>query len=325
MIPGYHAGELWLHEPARAIERLAKIGYRSVAIRPRQGVCVAGDSGFDGQWREICEAATQAGVRLVIDTEAAFVVDPNSGSLPSLASDDDSYADLTVTWIEQWIEVVGRLQASGQGPGEETILSIASGHVENASENEKASENVADESLLERVARRFEKLARKASEAGVVLAVRPAVGHAIASVAQFERLRQWLQADVSLGLAADIGEMLHAGEMPLVARLQRQSDHLKLVYLCDTGSTYPGLDSTGPGLEPTEQEVDPMLPIGRMDVPLGTGELAVDRIVGELAKFTDKMPIIVRVAGHAGAGLVTAQSAMDCLHPVSAWRNACRE
>ena len=71
--------------------------------------------------------------------------------------------------------------------------------------------------------------------------------------------------------------------------------------------------------------MDQALPIGRMDVPLGTGELAVDRIIGELAKFTDKMPMIVRVAGHAGAGLVTAQSAMDCLYPVDAWRNASRE
>lgn len=310
MIPGYHAGELWLHEPARAIDQLAEMGYRSVAIRPRQGFCVPGDSGFDDQWREICETATHVGVRLVIDTEAAFVVDPDSAYVPSLASGDDASAKLTVNWIERWIDVVGQLPSSGLG--DKIMLTIGSGHVENA------SEGIVDELLLERVARRLEKLARRASEAGVVLAVRPAVGHAIASVAQFERLHQWLDNDVSLGLAADIGEMIHAGEMPLVARLQRQSDQLKMVYLCDTGTTYPGLESA-------DREVDRALPIGRMDVPLGTGELAVDRIVGELAKFNDKMPIVVRVAGHAGAGLTSARSALECLNHVVAWRNACRD
>ena len=284
MTPGYHAGELWLHEPVRAIEQLAEIGFRSVAIRSRQGICVPGAPSFDLQWHEILETANRTGIRLVIDTEASFVVDSSSGCIPSLASMDELSADLATNWIERWIEAAGIHHCPNI---EKTILSIASGYVGDI------SETGVDESLLERIARRFEKLAFKANEAGVVLAVRPAVGHAIASVAQFERLRQWLDHDVSLGLAADIGEMIHAGEMPLVARLQRQAEHLKLVYLCDTGSTYPGLDSADPA-------IDQPLPIGRMDVPLGTGELAVDRIVGELAKFTDKMPMIVRVAGTRG-------------------------
>jgi hypothetical protein len=124
-----------------------------------------------------------------------------------------------------------------------------------------------------------------------------------------------LPGEVSLGLAADVGEMIHAGEMPLVARLQRQADDLRLVYLCDTGSTYP---ASGPA----EESGDEAFSIGRMDVPLGTGELAVERIVGELAKFTREMPMVVRVAGHAGAGLHPAKAAMNCLNTVPSWRNA---
>ena len=292
MIPGYHAGEMWLHEPSRAIGHLAEIGFRSVAIRSRQGICVPGEVTFDAQWRLVLKTAISSEVGLVIDTEAPFVLGDETDAMPSLAIADAAASGL-IRWIERWID------AAAMRPG--TIVSLASG---------PAPDSTA-ESALEILAGRLERLCGRADRAGVHLAIRPAVSHVIASVAQFERLRQWLPSSLSLGLAADVGEMIHAGEMPLVSRLHRQVDDLRLVYLCDVASSDGG--SVGHSGSSA---------VGRMDVPIGSGEVAVQRIVGELAKFTDDVPVIVRVANQSAAGLAAPRRAMSELQNVPAWRNA---
>lgn len=306
MIPGYHAGEMWLHEPAKAIRHLVNIGFRSVAIRSRQGLCVPGESAFKVQWNHVLHAAIRSNVRLVIDTEADFVVGSHSSSLPSLASVDDLDSAVIELWIEDWI------RAAAMRPG--TIVSLASG----------IPQDNTTEQALEVLAERLGRLCRQADSAGVHLAIRPAASHVIGSVSQFERLRQWLSSDVSLGLAADIGEMIHAGEMPLISRLQRQVDDLRLVYLCDSSSTDADSDRLGMNGVGAGGLGAGRTGIGRMDVPIGTGEVAVERIVAELAKFTVDVPVVVRVANQAAAGMAAPRQAMQELQKVPAWRAACQ-
>ncbi|TWU01541.1 sugar phosphate isomerase/epimerase family protein [Neorhodopirellula pilleata] len=293
MIPGYHAGEMWLHEPSRAIRHLAEMGYRSVAIRSRQGICVPGEAGFDAQWRLVLETAISSEIGLVIDTEAPFVLGDEACAMPSLADPDQTAASPLIEWIERWID------AAAMRPG--TIVSLASG---------PPRPGMNPESALEVLAERLQRLSARADSAGVFLTIRPAVSHVIGSVAQFERFRQWLRSGVSLGLAADVGEMIHAGEMPLVARLHRLVDDLRLVYLCDVAGSAHDSDRFDRKVQRDENDCVPGSTVGRMDVPIGSGEVAVQRVVGELAKFTTGVPIIVRVANQSNAGLAVPRHAM---------------
>ena len=90
-----------------------------------------------------------------------------------------------------------------------------------------------------------------------------------------------------MGLAADIGEMLRGHELPLADRLERNQDALSCVYLCDrrTGQT--------------------------KDQPIGTGDVAHDRLIARLIGINFEGPAIIRIEGHSHHGLRLAEQGMQ--------------
>ena len=123
----------------------------------------------------------------------------------------------------------------------------------------------------------------------VRLALRPRSGDAIATVAHFERLAQWLADADNLFLAADIGEMLIGHELPLADRLARNLDVLACVYLCDRRAGVVG------------------------DQRIGHGDVALGRILRSLDEHGFDGPAIVRVEGHAELGFTPAREAIQIL------------
>ena len=150
-----------------------------------------------------------------------------------------------------------------------------------------------DEQILERLAAQLHGLIDQARRRGVRLALRPRGGDAIATVAQFERLAQWLPEAEDLYVAADIGEMLAGGELPLGDRLARNLDVLACVYLCDRRSGHVG------------------------DQRIGHGEVALPRILRSLQENGFQGPAIVRVEGHSELGFTPAREAIQI------FENAC--
>ncbi|KLU04888.1 xylose isomerase [Rhodopirellula islandica] len=311
MTPGYHAGGLLLHDPISVIESLASMGYRCVAVRPRRGI-LAWEQGLAGglfssiaasgaeqdSWGRFLDEARLHRCQVVIDTESSFVLDREKAALPSLADPDESLVQATVGWCEHWIRMAERR------PG--TVLTLGAG----VWPRDEFSSGLS-ELDLERLADRLESLARYAGRRGVSIALRPAMGHAISSVAEFERICQWLPASLDLGLAADLGEMVSAGEMPLGPRLQRNAERLKLVYLCD---------HRWPGQPPREL---PPGTVGRDDTPIGTGELTLRRVTETLGKMDFGGPVVVRVEGHCEQGLRIPRLGMQHLLQCRWWRQAC--
>jgi sugar phosphate isomerase/epimerase len=311
MTPGYHAGGLLLHDPISVVESLASMGYRCIAVRPRRGILAwehgaaggvysaSAESGAEKDtWDRFLEEARLHRCQVVVDTESAFVLDSEKAAMPSLADPDEDLVQTTVHWCEHWIRMAERR------PG--TVLTLGSG----VWPREEFSPGLS-ESDLERLAARLESLASFADRRGVSIALRPAMGHAISSVAEFERMCQWLSPRVELGLAADLGEMVAAGEMPLGARLQRNAERLKLVYLCD---------HRWPGQPPREL---PLGTVGRDDTPIGTGELTLRRVTETLGKMRFAGPVIARVEGHSEQGLRIPRLAMQHLLQCRSWRQAC--
>jgi len=317
MKPGFHSGSLWLHDPGTAVRLLCEIGYRAVALRSRRGVLVPGESTFARQWEEVLAVASDHRCQLVIDSEAPYVLDPRESAMPGLAEPDSRRVQRTVQWLEDWLSVLGPAASWGQTP----IVTLGSGPAsppdgDRLRRFETDPHHPAEraEQALERLADQLQPLCRRAADSGALLALRPARGHVIDSVADFERLAQWLSpgsADAPLALAADVGEMLVAGEIPLAARLQRHPDTLALVYLCD-----PRWDVSGGGgalFQHSGPATDAgMFPAGWMgggDQWIGQGEVAVGRLVDALARHGYGGPVIARVEGRAAWGVRPAEEA----------------
>lgn len=269
MIAGYHTAGLLLHDPIVAIDELAHLGFGAVAVRAHVATFHPDAIGFGAVVLRLGDVVRRTGVGLVIDLNGRFLHDPHVPQSPSLVDADDAVCEAARVWIERWIDVADEVGAS--------VLTFGCGRGE-------SSEHVTDEENLNRLTRQLNQLVANRPDRRVRLAIRPAVGDVIGSVARYERLVQWL-GDVGchFGLAADVGEMLAAGEIPVADRLTRQGIDLRCVYLCEKSA-------------------------GRV----ADSHVHVDlqRIVQSLRKSGFGGPGIATVDGRADAGLVPARESI---------------
>lgn len=269
MIAGYHTAGLLLHDPIAAIDELTHLGFGAVAVRAHAATFHPDAVGFGAAVLRLSDVVRRTGVRLVIDLNGRFLQDPHVSESPSLVDADDAICDAARVWIERWIDVADEVGAS--------VLTFGCGRGE-------ASEFVTDEENLNRLTTQLIQLITSRPDRRVGLAIRPAVGDVIGSVAQYERLIHWLgDAGGHFGLAADVGEMLAAGEIPVADRLTRNGIRLRCVYLCE--------QSAGRVAD------------SHVHVDLG-------RIVQSLRKSGFGGPGIATVDGRADAGLVPAREAI---------------
>ncbi len=275
MIAGYHTAGLLLHDLVTSINELAHLGYSSVAIRPHAGMFHPDLPNFSTQIVRLTDAISRTGIRLVIDLDAMYLRDPFTRLGPSLTSADDPINESARRWIERWIGIADEIGAS--------LVTFASGAGE-------ISDFFSDEEQLERLTDQLHQIDAATAGCKTALAIRPRAGDLIGSVVHFERLQRWL-GDLPIGLAADIGEMLAAGELPVSDRLMRNLEALKCVYLCDKRSGIAG------------------------DQRIGAGDVALHRIVGTLRRSGFAGPGIVRIEGHSEWGLEPAREAIAIFDP----------
>lgn len=279
MIAGYHTAGLLLHDLCVAIEELAHLGYGCVAIRPHAGSLDPRLPAFGQQLIRLADVLSRTEVRLVIDLDAMFVHDPMVARGPSLVAADDAECDMARVWIERWADIAKELGAD--------VITFSSGAKE-------ASDFAGDEENLERLSRQLKRLLAAVQRDAlpgkrVRLAIRPRCGDVIASVPHFERLGHWLGVEAAddLFLAADVGEMLAGGELPVSDRLARNLDLLSCLYLCDQRAGVAG------------------------DLRIGHGDVELKRVLQSLGRAGYTGPAIVRIEGHSDLGLAPAREAIE--------------
>jgi len=270
MLSGYHTAGLLQHDIVVAIEELARLGYRSVAVRPRQGMLAISDAWFGQQLLRIADATARNELQLVLDLDSHFMHSPWESRGPSLSAEEPEEVLAARNWVETWLGLAAESAAS--------LITFSSG-IANSHGNE------IDSAALTRLASELDHLVRVATKHEVKIALRPRHGDTIATVAQFERLQQWLETE-QLGLAADIGEMLQGHEIPLADRLDRNRASLSCVYLCDR----------------LAGQVE--------DQPIGKGDVAHGRLIASLCEMQFDGPLIVRIESHSQLGLNLAEQAI---------------
>ena len=272
VLAGFHGSSLHYHDPIELVSVLAERGFGCLAIQPRRGLLdpFAGTEAFD----RLIHVATEHGMQLVIDLDAPFYDDPRRYQWPSFFephsrsaqhAGQSSAADRLQRWV-QWI---------AEKDWRPAALTFSTGR---ANETDNFS-TTAHQAILDSLVEQLQPVLELAQRLAVSLALRPAAKHAIATVAHFERFCQWIDGGGELGLAADVGEMLLGGEIPIGARLARMQHKLSCVYLCE-----------------------PEMTDGR-DISFGGGDIDFARVWAAIAESGFKGPAVFRALGQGQQGL----------------------
>lgn len=215
MLLGYNTNGLAHHDPFQAVELLADIGYRSVALTLDHGPLnpFAGD--FAAQLRKMRSLLERFGMRSVIETGARFLLDPKQKHEPTLVSADAAGRRRRVDFLRRAIDAAGELASD--------CVSLWSGVVRDAAE---------EAVLWDRLAGGLGAVVDHARQRGVTIGFEPEPGMFIDTMARYDMLRERL-ARPELRLTLDIGHLHCQGETPLLDYLRRYSDDLVNVHLED--------------------------------------------------------------------------------------------
>lgn len=284
VLAGFHGSSLHYHDPIELVSVLAERGFGCLAIQPRRGLLdpFAETESFDRLLRVVAEHELQ----LVIDLDAPFYDDPTRYQWPSFFDHQASIDQHAVSphqsgarqqpsqssaaeRLQRWIEWIAKKD------WRPAALTFSTGQ---AKETDTFS-TAANQAMLDSLVEQLQPLLELAQSEAVRLALRPAAKHAIATVAHFERFCQWLDGAGELGLAADVGEMLLGGEIPIGARLARMQHKLSCVYLCE-----------------------PEMTDGR-DISFGGGDIDFARVWAAISESGFQGPAVFRALGQGQQGL----------------------
>lgn len=264
MIPGYHANSMVEFDLATAGSVLRRIGYGAVAVRTSLAKL---DPLADEATRVWQVGMLESGVRelrLVIDADGAYLVDPWELEPPGLIGDSAENVR-HAEYLRAAVELAGEL-----GGG---LVTFSVGRV---------PEGEGVQGALDRLGEVIERVGAVAAGCGVEICVRPRAGHLVDSIGSFERLLEWVGGASEVKFAADIGVMVSGGEMPILDLLGRLGTRLGCVYLSELKGSPERAERSG---EPS----------------LGLGHVSVRRVVSGLVVAGFKGPVVLEPA--VGCGL----------------------
>ena len=188
MLLGYDTNGLAHHDPLEAVELLAEIGYRSVAITIDHGTL----NPRSAQWRDDCrrmrDALERWNLQSVIETGAHYLLSSRVKHEPTLMTHDPAARAVRIGFLCRAVDIA---EAVGS-----RVVSLWSGVLR---------DDASDEEALERLASGLKQVLDYAAERQIVLAFEPAPGMFIDTTSRFDRLLHWVDAPC-LKLTLDLGQ-----------------------------------------------------------------------------------------------------------------------
>jgi len=218
MFLGYNTNGFAHHDLFEAVELLAEIGYRSVAITIDHGALWPPDLSPNKDAHAPPALAALRGLlekldmRSVIETGGRFVLDPRLKHEPTLLSDDRRRR---VEFYKYAVDCAAELGSD--------CVSLWSGVLR---------ENISAEEAMRRLVEGLQETLKYAASQGVVVGFEPEPGMFIDSMARFEQLLGQLDAP-NLRLTLDIGHLQCQGETPIAEQVRRWSSRLVNVHIED--------------------------------------------------------------------------------------------
>lgn len=209
---GYNTNGLAHHGLFDAVELLAEIGYRSVAITVDHGTLAP--DGWAEQIRPLRERLRRLGLRSVIETGARFLLDPRRKHEPTLVSASAEERARRIAFYGHAIRCAGELESD--------CVSVWSGVP-----GEAISRGEAWECLAEGLGQVLDA----ANKAGVTVAFEPEPGMLVDTFARLEALLARVDA-TNLGVTLDVGHV-HCAREPMRETILHWRKRLVNVHLED--------------------------------------------------------------------------------------------
>ena len=215
MLLGYNTNGFAHHDPFDALEILAEIGYRSVAITLDHGPLNPFAADWPANLRKLKETLRRLELRSVIETGARYLLDPRVKHEPTLVSAAETDRGRRIDFLKRAIDAAAELDSD--------CVSLWSGI---------QRDEAADEAVLERLAEALRVVLRHATNSGVTLGFEPEPGMFIDTLRSFHRLMQWIDAP-HLQLTLDVGHLWCNGELPIADYVHRWGPRIVNVHIED--------------------------------------------------------------------------------------------
>lgn len=212
---GYNTNGFAHHRLEDALNVIAELGYRAVALTPDANH-LPPDHTTDAELRITRALLDRLGLAVVIETGARYVLDPRRKHRPTLVDADATGRSRRLEFLERCARIAAELGAdtislwSGVRPAEVSL--------------DEAWRFVADGVSL---------LRDRIDPLGVAIAFEPEPGMLIGSLADWERLREATSIP-DLGLALDVGHVPCTEHISPGDAIRRHGAALRTVHLDDT-------------------------------------------------------------------------------------------
>jgi L-ribulose-5-phosphate 3-epimerase len=184
---GYNTNGFNCHSLESALEIIAGLGYRGVAITLDNYILNPQDADLDRKLAHTHAMLTEHSLACVIETGARFLLDPRHKHEPTLISADGAARQIRLDFLKRALRIAARLEAEA--------LSFWSGIRQDA---------VAEVEAWQWLVAGCRELLDEAARYGVPLAFEPEPGMFIENLTQYKRLKQRLDHHL-WGLTLDLG------------------------------------------------------------------------------------------------------------------------
>jgi sugar phosphate isomerase/epimerase len=212
---GYNTNGLAHHSLPAAIELLAGLGYRSVAITLDHACLNPYDEHFQQELRETGELLVRHSMRSVIETGARFLLDPREKHEPTLVTADETGRLRRIDFLKRAIDAAAALRSD--------CVSLWSGVVRHSAGRDQAMSDLV--AGLRRVVEYGERR-------DVTLGFEPEPGMLVDTMASYEELLDKVQSP-QLKLTLDVGHLHCLGETPIADVIRRWGDRIVNVHIED--------------------------------------------------------------------------------------------
>jgi len=216
MFLGYNTNGLAHHELFDAVELVADLGYRGIALTIDHGALSPRWSAAADQLEQLRRVLRAAGLRSVIETGARFLLDPRRKHEPTLVSPRIEDRRRRIEFYRHAIRCAQRLESR--------CVSIWSGALR---------EEAGDAEVFARLIEGLEEVLDDGARQGVAIALEPEPGMFIDSQRRFGELVARFPCE-SLLLTLDVGHLHCQGETPIGEQVRRWKSRLVNVHLDDS-------------------------------------------------------------------------------------------
>lgn len=220
MILGYNTNGLTHHDLVEAIDLLASIGYRGIAISLDHGVLNPFDPQLPQQMERVRNALQRRSMTVVIETGARFLLDPRRKHEPTLVSQRVEERERRIDFLRRSIDIACTLSAR--------CVSLWSGEVHDRADRDE---------VLQRLLQGLPPVLRYAAEQGMPVGFEPEPEMFINTLAAYGELLEYLAPHVSGAelpkLTVDVGHMHCQGEAPIAEKLRDWSNQIVNVHIED--------------------------------------------------------------------------------------------